>query len=86
MLSEVCLCARSVYIMACWSYPKPRRDEQCCEELNGVKVTDPYRWLEDPDSAETTSFVKAQNKISGPFLSSSVLRNKFHARFRAYPV
>lgn len=61
-------------------YPKVRRDENCCEELHGVKVEDPYRWLEDPDSEETAAFVKAQNEISGPFIASSPVRNLFHQR------
>ena len=43
-------------------------------------MKDPYRWLEDPDGEETTSFVKAQNEISRPFLASSPIRNKFHER------
>jgi len=61
-------------------YPIVRRDENCCAELHGVEVKDPYRWLEDPDSEETSSFVKAQNDFSRPFLSSSPIHNKFHAR------
>ena len=63
------------------SYPAVRRDESCCEELHGVKISDPYRWLEDPDSEETAAFVKAQNELSGPFIASSSIRNQFHKRF-----
>lgn len=66
--------------MAQFKYPEVRRDESFCEELHGVKVKDPYRWLEDPDSEETGTFVKAQNELSMPFISSSPLRNQFHAR------
>lgn len=62
------------------TYPSARRDETVVDDFHGTKVADPFRWMEDPDSAETKKFVDDLNAISEPFIkeaeSRDVMRTK----------
>ncbi|KAH8304795.1 hypothetical protein KR059_004164, partial [Drosophila kikkawai] len=49
-------------------YPEARKDSNAEEMIHEYRIRDVYRWLENPDSAETKRFVNAQNSISQPFL------------------
>jgi prolyl oligopeptidase len=61
------------------SYPAARKSDQI-DDYHGVKVADPYRWLEDLDSEETRNWVEAQNKLSFGFLASIPARNPLKER------
>jgi prolyl oligopeptidase len=51
------------------TYPVTRRTN-VIDDYNGVKVADPYRWLEDDNSSETKAWVDAQNKVTFAYLQS----------------
>ena len=48
-------------------YPKAKTVDQV-DDYHGVKVADPYRWLEDTDSADTREWVEAENKLTFSYL------------------
>jgi len=50
-------------------YPSSRRTEDV-DVLHGREVADPYRWLEDLDSAETRKWIADQNAVTRAWLDS----------------
>jgi prolyl oligopeptidase len=63
------------------AYPPARRGAQM-DEYHGVKVADPYRWMEDIDSAETRAWVAAENALSRRYLDAVPGRAQLVARLR----
>src|SRR4051794_18885063 len=51
------------------TYPSTKKGDQV-DDYHGVKVADPYRWLEDLDSDETRNWVEAENKLTFGFLEA----------------
>src|SRR5579862_5323073 len=50
--------------------PPPTARHIVVDNLHGVKVADPYRWLENRDSPQTEAWIKAQNRYSDRILKS----------------
>src|SRR3954447_20502329 len=49
------------------TYPVASKDKQV-DDYHGIKVADPYRWLEDPDSSESRAWIDAENKLTFSYL------------------
>jgi len=52
-----------------FKYPAAPTSNQV-DDYNGVKVADPYRPLENPDSPESRAWIEAENKITFDFLKT----------------
>lgn len=62
-----------------FTYPVTRKSDQV-DDYHGTKVADPYRWLEDLDSAETRTWVQAQNKLTFAWLGQISVRDRLRRR------
>lgn len=60
-------------------YPSTRKVQQE-DDFFGVKVQDPYRWLEDDMAADTKDWVKEQNKVTYDYLAQIPFRDAIKNR------
>jgi prolyl oligopeptidase len=63
------------------AYPHAPRGTQV-DDYHGVRVPDPYRWLEDIDSPQTRDWVSAEGALSRKFLDSIGGRESMTRRLR----
>ena len=63
------------------AYPAARRDDQV-DDLHGVKVPDPYRWLEDGKSDEVKKGVDDEDALARGYLGKLPGRDEMAARFK----
>ncbi len=65
-----------------FGYPKAERVD-VVDDYHGVKVADPYRWLEDLDGDKTAAWVEAQNKVTFGYLDQIAERDAIRERLTA---
>ena len=63
-------------------YPAARRSDHV-DTYFGTQVPDPYRWMEDVDSAEVKTWVDAENSLTRAALDGVPGRAAMHARLTA---
>jgi prolyl oligopeptidase len=61
------------------AYPVTKKVDQQ-DNYHGTMVADPYRWLEDANSAETHEWVDAQNKVTQAYLGQIPAREAIKQR------
>jgi len=71
-VKRICLMAATISLAGCATtarldYPITHKSDQV-DDYHGLKIADPYRWLEDDNSAETKAWVEAQNKVTFGYL------------------
>jgi prolyl oligopeptidase len=61
------------------TYPHPKTIDQV-DDYHGTKVADPYRGLEDTDSADTRAWIESENKLTFQYLDQIPYRHAIHER------
>ena len=68
-----------LFVHAQLAYPEARKAD-VVEEQFGVRVSDPYRWMEDASSSELAGWITRQNELSAGYLQRLPLREHFQKR------
>ena len=63
------------------AYPLARR-AYGEDDFHGIRVLDPFRWLEDANGPEATAWVDRQNALTSEFLRGSGIHDQVVARLR----
>ena len=61
------------------AYPKAHTVDQV-DDYFGTKVADPYRWMENVDSAEVKTWVDEENALTQAYLAQVPVRGAMHSR------
>jgi prolyl oligopeptidase len=69
----------AVLIHAQLKYPEANKSD-VIDVHNGIKVPDPYRWMEDDNSDMTKQWVEAENKVTFSYLATIPFRDKVRKR------
>ncbi|MEZ4454718.1 MAG: prolyl oligopeptidase family serine peptidase [Nannocystaceae bacterium] len=62
-----------------FKYPEAAKGD-VVDDYHGTKVADPYRWLEDPDSAESKAWIDAENSVTFGYLDTIAARPQIRER------
>ena len=60
-------------------YPQPRKGD-VVDDYFGTKIADPYRWMEDLNSADVKQWVDAENAVTAKYLDSLPVRDALKKR------
>jgi len=60
--------------------PPPTKVDNVTETINGVTITDPYRWLEDQNSPDTRAWIDGQNAYTKSMLAGFPGRDRIRKR------
>ncbi|PYQ35451.1 MAG: hypothetical protein DMF57_03100 [Acidobacteria bacterium] len=63
--------------------PPPTEVRPVTETVQGVVITDPYRWLEDQTSTETRAWIERENSYTDSVLNSLPDKQRFAKRIES---
>jgi prolyl oligopeptidase len=81
IITVIALCTMLIHLNAQIAYPGSKKVSQE-DDYFGKKVSDPYRWLEDDNAADTKVWVVEQNKVTQDYLSKIPFRDKVKNRLQ----